>query len=224
MTVRHIVARSTRVSSPPSYSAPDRGHSQTPGSAGRSTRRTPALPTHPIRRAGTPATRAKSGTSRVTTEPAATRAQRPTWTGATHTDRAPSEAPSATVTATASQSPPRRANAAHLDARITGAVVPPVADGARHVYHQYTVRVRGDRDAAMRRLTEAGVGNAVYYPTPVHRLRPYWEPDQKAGRGWDLPETERAAAEVVSLPVHPSLTRDDLERVAAAVNELGGAL
>ncbi len=117
----------------------------------------------------------------------------------------------------------RRANAAHLDAHITGAVVPPVAEGARHVYHQYTVRVRGDRDAAMRTLTEAGVGSAVYYPTPVHRLKPYWEPDQKAGRQWDLPETERAAAEVVSLPVHPSLTGDDLTRIAAAVNTLGDA-
>ncbi|MFC1416594.1 DegT/DnrJ/EryC1/StrS family aminotransferase [Streptacidiphilus cavernicola] len=116
----------------------------------------------------------------------------------------------------------RRANAAYLDGQITGAVVPPVADGARHVYHQYTVRVRGDRDAAMRALTAAGVGSAVYYPTPVHRLKPYWEPDQKAGRSWDLPETERAAAEVVSLPVHPSLTQEDLARVAAAVNALGG--
>jgi perosamine synthetase len=73
----------------------------------------------------------------------------------------------------------------------------------------------------MAKLTEAGVGNAVYYPTPIHRLKPYWEPDQKAGRNWDLPETERAAAEVFSLPVHPSLSAEDLERIAAAVNELG---
>ncbi|KAA6200015.1 DegT/DnrJ/EryC1/StrS family aminotransferase [Streptomyces parvus] len=117
----------------------------------------------------------------------------------------------------------RRANAAYLDAHITAPAVttPPVAEGARHIYHQYTVRIRGDRDAAMAKLTEAGVGNAVYYPTPIHRLKPYWEPDQKAGRTWDLPETEKAAAEVVSLPVHPSLTQGDLERVVAAVNDLG---
>jgi perosamine synthetase len=117
----------------------------------------------------------------------------------------------------------RRANAAYLDEHITTQAVltPPVAEGARHIYHQYTVRVRGDRDAAMAKLTEAGVGNAVYYPTPIHRLKPYWEPDQKAGRTWDLPETERAAAEVVSLPVHPSLTADQLERIATAVNNLG---
>ena len=68
----------------------------------------------------------------------------------------------------------RRANAeVPRLAAITGVVTPPVADGARHVYHQYTVRVQGDRDAAQQRLTELGIGNAVYYPTPIHRLKPY---------------------------------------------------
>ncbi|WP_399884967.1 DegT/DnrJ/EryC1/StrS family aminotransferase [Streptomyces sp. BBFR51] len=120
----------------------------------------------------------------------------------------------------------RRANAAHLDEHITTLVTPPVAEGARHVYHQYTVRVPEgmDRDVLQERLTAAGVGNAVYYPTPIHRLRPYWEPDQKLGRTWHLPETERAAAQVVSLPVHPSLTDADLTRIVEAVNSLGAAL
>ncbi|WP_431963893.1 DegT/DnrJ/EryC1/StrS family aminotransferase [Actinacidiphila sp. bgisy160] len=117
----------------------------------------------------------------------------------------------------------RIANAAFLDAGLNGVAVPPVADHARHVYHQYTVRVSGDRDAAHSALAEAGVGSGVYYPTPIHRLKPYWEPDQKINRTWDLPETERAAAEVLSLPVHPSLSQDDLERVVAAVNALGDA-
>ncbi|MBE1533082.1 DegT/DnrJ/EryC1/StrS family aminotransferase [Actinomadura algeriensis] len=116
----------------------------------------------------------------------------------------------------------RRANAAFLDAKITGAVPPPVAEGARHVYHQYTVRVRGDREAMRRHLDERGIGNAVYYPTPVHRLAPFLKdggPDPR----WDLPETERAAAEVVSLPVHPTVTGDELARVADAVNAGGAA-
>ncbi|MCM1968519.1 MULTISPECIES: DegT/DnrJ/EryC1/StrS aminotransferase family protein [Streptomyces] len=120
----------------------------------------------------------------------------------------------------------RIANAAYLTEHITApnVVTPKAAEGARHVYHQYTVRVRGDREAAMARLTEAGIGNAVYYPTPIHRLKPYWEPDQKAGRTWDLPETERAAAEVVSLPVHPALTPQELDRIVTAVNNLGEQL
>ncbi|MFF3557281.1 DegT/DnrJ/EryC1/StrS family aminotransferase [Streptomyces tsukubensis] len=120
----------------------------------------------------------------------------------------------------------RIANAAYLSEHISapGITTPVVAEGARHIYHQYTIRVAGGaeaRDAAMAKLTEAGIGNAVYYPTPIHRLRPFWEPDQKAGRNWDLPVTEQAAAEVVSLPVHPSLSRDDLDRIVTAVNELG---
>jgi dTDP-4-amino-4,6-dideoxygalactose transaminase len=115
----------------------------------------------------------------------------------------------------------RRANAAFLDANLTGVVVPPVAQGARHVYHQYTIRV-ADRDAAQKALAERGIGSGVYYPTPIHRLKPFWEPDQKINRQWDLPETEKAAAEVLSLPVHPSLSQDDLERIVTAVNALGG--
>ncbi|MEU3506952.1 DegT/DnrJ/EryC1/StrS family aminotransferase [Streptomyces longwoodensis] len=120
----------------------------------------------------------------------------------------------------------RNANAAYLTEHISAAnvVTPTIAEGARHIFHQYTVRILGDRDAAMAKLTEAGIGNAVYYPTPIHRLKPYWEPDQKAGRTWDLPETERAAAEVVSLPVHPALSREDLDRVVTAVNALGEQL
>ncbi|MFI5486937.1 DegT/DnrJ/EryC1/StrS family aminotransferase [Micromonospora echinaurantiaca] len=117
----------------------------------------------------------------------------------------------------------RRANAKLLDSRITGMVTPPVADAARHVYHQYTVRVPGGRrDAARRRLTELGVGNAVYYPTPIHRLRPYLAEDGRPGP-WELPETDRAAAEVISLPVHPSVSQQDLERIAEGANLAGGA-
>jgi dTDP-4-amino-4,6-dideoxygalactose transaminase len=115
----------------------------------------------------------------------------------------------------------RQANAKVLDSRITEMVTPVVADGAEHVYHQYTVRVKGDRDAAQRILTEHGVGNAVYYPTPIHRLLPYLV-DGKPGP-WDLPETEKAAAEVVSLPIFPTLTPGELERIADAANAAGNA-
>ncbi|WP_433476230.1 DegT/DnrJ/EryC1/StrS family aminotransferase [Spirillospora sp. CA-142024] len=110
----------------------------------------------------------------------------------------------------------RRANAEFLDAKITAAVTPPAAPGARHVYHQYTVRVE-ERAAVQRYLDERQIGNAVYYPTPVHRLMPYLK-DGRPDPRWDLPETERAAAEVLSLPVHPTLTEDELARVADGVN------
>jgi dTDP-4-amino-4,6-dideoxygalactose transaminase len=104
----------------------------------------------------------------------------------------------------------RRANAAALDARLRGVATPPVAPGATHVYHQYTVRSER-RDELQRRLEARGVGCGVYYPVPIHRLPAF-------GLDLDLPETERAAVEVLSLPVRPDLEPEELEQVVAAVN------
>lgn len=116
----------------------------------------------------------------------------------------------------------RRSNAARLDAGLQGVTMPPVAPGYRHVYHQYTVRVHGDRDAIQQGLKDRGIGSAVYYPTPIHRLKPYLTPEGKLARDWDLPQTDRAAAEVLSLPVYPSLTDDEIDRIIAGVNDVVG--
>lgn len=114
----------------------------------------------------------------------------------------------------------RQDNAAFLDANLTGVVVPPVRDGAVHVYHQYTIRVPEDRDGFVRALREEyNVGSGVYYPIPNHRLASL----APFAPGLELPETEKAAREVVSLPVHPSLSQDDLARIVAAVNAVAGA-
>jgi perosamine synthetase len=111
----------------------------------------------------------------------------------------------------------RRANAAYLNEHLEGVIVPEVEPGYRHVYHQYTIRVAGDRDAFSARLKELGVGSATYYPTPIHRLRPFLDEDGRVG-DWKLPETDRAADEVLSLPVYPALTQDQLDRIVEAVN------
>ncbi|HEX6919412.1 MAG TPA: DegT/DnrJ/EryC1/StrS family aminotransferase [Actinomycetes bacterium] len=106
----------------------------------------------------------------------------------------------------------RQANARFFDEGLQGVVVPPVADGAVHVYHQYTIRVPEDRDGVAKALREEhGVGNGVYYPIPNHRLPSF-------GLTLDLPQTEQAAQEVLSLPVHPSLSEADLETIVEAVN------
>jgi dTDP-4-amino-4,6-dideoxygalactose transaminase len=114
----------------------------------------------------------------------------------------------------------RQENAAFLDAglaQVPGVTVPPVAPGATHVYHQYTIRVAEDRDGfAKALLDEHGVGTGVYYPIPNHRLPSF-------DLTLDLPETERAAREALSLPVHPSLSREDLERIVEAVRAVAGA-
>jgi perosamine synthetase len=111
----------------------------------------------------------------------------------------------------------RQQNAKFLDANLCGVVIPSVTDGAVHVYHQYTIRIPDDRDDFARALAdEHGVGTGVYYPVPSHRL-PSFE------RTLDLPETERAAREVLSLPVHPALSADDLAAIATAVNAVAAA-
>ncbi|MDQ1714743.1 MAG: perosamine synthetase [Frankiaceae bacterium] len=111
----------------------------------------------------------------------------------------------------------RQRNAAFLDAHLEGVGTPTVAATATHVYHQYTIRVPHDRDGFATALREEHkVGCGVYYPIPNHRLPSF-------GLTLDLPETERAAGEVLSLPVHPSLSADDLERIVAAVNAVAKA-
>ncbi|MBA2694619.1 MAG: DegT/DnrJ/EryC1/StrS family aminotransferase [Actinobacteria bacterium] len=117
----------------------------------------------------------------------------------------------------------RQANAAYLDEHLEGVVTPPVREGATHVYHQYTIRVAGasaaERDRVMQALREEHqVGCGVYYPIPNHELVSL----ARFAPAHELPETARAAAEVISLPVHPSLTREDLARVVEAVNTVMG--
>lgn len=111
----------------------------------------------------------------------------------------------------------RQANAARLNELLDGVVrTPTVRDWATHVYHQYTIRIPGGRGDAQARMAEMGVGIGVHYPIPVHKQPMYVD------RGYtdSLPEAEKAAAEVISLPVHPSLTDDDLVTIADAVKSL----
>ena len=111
----------------------------------------------------------------------------------------------------------RQQNAAFLDANLENVGTPAVKAGAGHVYHQYTIRVTEDRDGLAKALRdEYNIGTGVYYPVPNHRLPSF-------NRTEDLPNTETAAKEVLSLPVHPSLSQDDLERIVAAVNAVAKA-
>ena len=97
--------------------------------------------------------------------------------------------------------------------------VPQVREGTRHVFHQYTVRVLPplDRDDVREQLKAAGVGSEVYYPVPVHKQQVYI--DLGYG-GQSFPQSERAAREVLSLPIHPGVSQEDLETIVDAVREL----
>ena len=111
----------------------------------------------------------------------------------------------------------RRKNAAYLDAHLKGVVIPFVQPGSEHAYHQYTIRIDGitgeQRDKVIAGIKEGGVGADVYYPTPIHKLASF---AQKI----TLPVTEKLVKEVLSIPVHPSLTQSELEQIVSVVNDV----
>ncbi|MDK2982085.1 MAG: perosamine synthetase [Chloroflexota bacterium] len=110
----------------------------------------------------------------------------------------------------------RRENAAYYDANLKGVTTPYVPKECEHIYHQYTIRVPdGKRDALRDYLKENEIGSEIYYPLPINQQGFYEEMFGKLS----FPQAEKAAEEVLSLPVHPSLSADDLAFVAAKINE-----
>jgi perosamine synthetase len=103
---------------------------------------------------------------------------------------------------------------------IKGLKIPPARPGIKHVYHQYTIRVTEDypltRDELKKRLEEKGIGCAVHYPLPIHRPLFY----KDLGYTVVLPEAERASREVLSLPVHPSVSAEDLEYIIEVLRDV----
>lgn len=106
----------------------------------------------------------------------------------------------------------RRGNAAYLTDRLagTGVETPTEPLGVHPAYHQYTVRT-DERDALSSHLAECGVDSGVYYPTPIHQQPAYADVEASA------PVAERAAERVLSLPVHPQLSLEDLLTIVRAV-------
>lgn len=111
----------------------------------------------------------------------------------------------------------RIANAEALSRLIRSVETPRVREGDRHVFHQFTVRLTGDRDAIQEELREAGIGTAVHYPIPIHE-QPIMR-EMGLGEG-SFPVAEAAARAVLSLPVHPQLGPEDVEYIASVVNRL----
>lgn len=112
----------------------------------------------------------------------------------------------------------RQDNAAFLTgglSKLDGVVTPAVRENAEHVFHQYTIRIQ-NRDDATEKLREQGVGFGIHYPQPIHK-QPYY---QKLGYQDVLPESETASREVLSLPVHPSLSQSDLEKIVEVVSSI----
>jgi dTDP-4-amino-4,6-dideoxygalactose transaminase len=110
----------------------------------------------------------------------------------------------------------RQANAAEytrLLNQIPGVMPPITPEGFEHVFHQYTIRVE-KRDALQKFLSERKIGSTVYYPYPLHLQPLYASLGHKPG---DFPHSERAAQEVLSLPMYPELRKEQIARVAEAI-------
>jgi dTDP-4-amino-4,6-dideoxygalactose transaminase len=113
----------------------------------------------------------------------------------------------------------RRALAALYDEQLAGVVTRPIElANTCHVYHLYVIR-HPQRDALMAFLRERGIGTAIHYPVPIH-LQPAYR--GRLGDAGSLPETERAAQEIVSLPMYPELGEEDARAVTQAIREFAG--
>jgi dTDP-4-amino-4,6-dideoxygalactose transaminase len=112
----------------------------------------------------------------------------------------------------------RRFNAGYLNQHIETVTTPKVQKGCEHVWHQYTVKVNGGRkrDDVVKHMNNAGIDVGIYYPVPVHK--------QKSIQGLvgdvRMPVAEKMSVEVLSLPVHPLLSEEDLDKIVTEINKL----
>ena len=121
----------------------------------------------------------------------------------------------------------RIANANYLTHHLQGVLQTPITlPGYRHVFHQYTIRIAGDRNTWIQQLGARGVGTAIHYPVPIHQQPFYrehtdlWRVGTQGSSGRHLPVAEKAAREVLALPVHPSLSEDDLATITREALQL----
>jgi dTDP-4-amino-4,6-dideoxygalactose transaminase len=111
----------------------------------------------------------------------------------------------------------RRVAAARYDELLADldVVRPVTAEGNEHVWHLYVIRVP-ERDRVVAALNQAGIGAAIHYPTPIHLTRAYADTGLLPGAG-AFPHAERAATEILSLPMYPQITAEQQERVVGAL-------
>src|SRR3979490_282555 len=113
----------------------------------------------------------------------------------------------------------RHRNAAYYDAALPGLggklQTPLAVAGYRHIFNQYVVRAQ-NRDALRARLAERSIGSEIYYPVPLHLQQCFAYLNYRAG---DFPQSERAAAETLALPVYPELEQAQLAHVVATIAE-----
>jgi len=101
---------------------------------------------------------------------------------------------------------------------VEGVTCPAVREECSHVFHQYTIRTQ-DRDDLATFLREKGIGTGIHYPIPIH-LQPYYK---ELGYTDSHPVAEELSDEVLSLPVHPQVTEENINFIVGSIKEWGGA-
>jgi len=103
---------------------------------------------------------------------------------------------------------------------IPGIEIPSIRKGCTHVFHQYTIRITEDcpveRDTLVERLRDHDIGTGIYYPIPIHK-QPFY---MKLGYDDALAETELAAKQVISLPIHPAVSQKELSYIIKTICEV----
>lgn len=102
--------------------------------------------------------------------------------------------------------------------KIKGIGLPYIDRRCKHVFHQFTVRLKNElsRDEIVSILNKRGIGTGIYYPLPIHKQPLY------KGLGFNdiLPVSEKASSEVFSLPVHPAINKADMDTISKTLNEI----
>ncbi|MBU0530454.1 MAG: DegT/DnrJ/EryC1/StrS family aminotransferase, partial [Nanoarchaeota archaeon] len=103
---------------------------------------------------------------------------------------------------------------------IKGLITPEIITGNKHIFHQYTLRITDNfpktRNEFAEILTKNGIGSLIYYPVPIHMQEVY----KKLGYIDSLPVSEKMAREVISIPVHPKLSEDDIRKIVDVIRSI----
>ena len=116
-------------------------------------------------------------------------------------------------------------NAEHLAKglkQVKGILAPKISSDKKHVFHQFSIRVTKDfsltRQDLIDKLQKNNIGHGLFYPVPIYRQEPY----KNLGYKLSLPVTERTSEEVLSLPVHPSVSKEDIDIIVEVIKRQDG--
>jgi dTDP-4-amino-4,6-dideoxygalactose transaminase len=96
-------------------------------------------------------------------------------------------------------------------------ITPKVQANSKHSFHKYTIRIVGkSREEVIKKLSESGIGNAIFYNKPIHKQKLYLDLGYKD----KLPVVEAIIGQVLSLPVHPGLNNEELEYISEVMHNI----